>query len=259
MTAVLPLLVFSDLDGTLLDHETYRWDAAQEALTALAELGAGVILASSKTVAEISILQAEMGLQGWPAIVENGAGLLREGLDDSAYQQIRAALGRVPVTLRKFYTGFGDLDAEGVARITGLSQEAAVHAKNRQFSEPGTWSGTEADRTAFLALLAAEGITAREGGRFLTLSFGKTKADQMDALITRYAPHFTAALGDAPNDVEMLQKADLGVVISNPHRPPLPPLEGEENGRIIRTQAAGPAGWNDAVLQLLCDLQLTKG
>ncbi|KFF65154.1 hypothetical protein IW01_18330 [Pectobacterium brasiliense] len=33
------LIIFSDLDGSLLDHETYRWDAAQPWLTRLANEG----------------------------------------------------------------------------------------------------------------------------------------------------------------------------------------------------------------------------
>ena len=60
MLARPPLVVFSDLDGTLLDHDTYAWDAAKPALTRLALLGCPVILTSSKTAAEITVLQADM-------------------------------------------------------------------------------------------------------------------------------------------------------------------------------------------------------
>ena len=79
MTRALPLLVFSDLDGTLLDHESYSFAPARAALAALAEIGAGVVLATSKTAAEVAPLRAALGLAGWPAIVENGAGLLAGG------------------------------------------------------------------------------------------------------------------------------------------------------------------------------------
>ena len=252
----LPLLVFSDLDGTLLDHDTYAWDAARPALDALRALGAGVVLASSKTAPEIRILQQAMGLTDWPAIVENGAGVLSDTAPDGAdYTAIRAALDTAPH--RGHFTGFGDLDTAGVADLTGLPTEDAARARDRAFSEPGLWSGTDADRGIFLEDLATKGIVAREGGRFLTLSMGKTKADQMQAIITRLHPSRTIALGDAPNDVEMLQTADHGVIITNPHRPPLPNLPGEDTGRITRTTLPGPAGWNQAVLALLETLDLT--
>jgi len=61
----------------------------------------------------------------------------------------------------------------------------------------------------------------------------------------------TLALGDAPNDVEMLEAADHGVIVRNDDGPGLPPLAGETTGRITRTELAGPAGWNIAVLEIL--------
>ncbi|MEM7522055.1 MAG: mannosyl-3-phosphoglycerate phosphatase, partial [Pseudomonadota bacterium] len=44
MSSTAPLCVFTDLDGTLLDHETYHWTAAAPALAALAAVNAPVIL-----------------------------------------------------------------------------------------------------------------------------------------------------------------------------------------------------------------------
>lgn len=246
-----PLLVFTDLDGTLIDHDSYRWDAAQPALAALRDIGAGVILASSKTAQEISALRDELDLANWPAIVENGAGLLPDGgtatADDTRYSALRTHLDDLPPELRHRFRGFGDMTVDQVAQATGLALAAARQAKARQFSEPGTWSGTKTEKHLFLAALAPHGITAREGGRFLTLSFGGSKADRIGALVKRYRPDHTLSLGDAPNDIEMLQATDHGVIVANPHRTPLHPLPGEDAGRITRTRLPGPAGWNQAV------------
>ena len=260
MQQPLPLLVFSDLDGTLISHDTYRWDAARPALARLRSSGAGVVLASSKTAPEIIGLRAQMGLEDWPAIVENGAGLLEaQATDtppDTEYLRLRTALNQLPDDLRGLFTGFGDLDVAGVAQITGLPPVDAQNARTRAFSEPGLWRGTDAQRTAFLDALSDMGITAREGGRFLTLSFGQTKADRMAQIIATYRPQITLALGDAPNDIEMLQTADHGVIIANPHRPLLPPLDTEGTGRITRTILPGPEGWNRAVLDFVDRLTL---
>ena len=263
MQQPLPLLVFSDLDGTLISHDTYRWDAARPALAHLRGIGAGVVLASSKTAPEIIGLRAQMGLEDWPAIVENGAGVLdAQATDtpaDTAYLRLRSALNQLPEELRGLFTGFGDLDVAGVAKITGLPPADAQDAKTRAFSEPGLWHGTDAQRTAFLEALEQHGITAREGGRFLTLSFGRTKADRMAQIIATYRPQVTLALGDAPNDIEMLQTADHGVIIANPHRTPLPPLDAEAAGRITRTTLPGPQGWNRAVLDFVDSLPPEQG
>ncbi|MEQ8899428.1 MAG: HAD hydrolase family protein [Roseovarius sp.] len=250
------ILIFSDLDGTLLGHDDYSWAPAKPALDALKARGCGVVLASSKTAAEIAPLRAEMGLGDWPAIVENGSGLLKPGdatgsdTDETPYRDLRARLATLPPGFR----GFGDMGEAEVAEITGLPAPAAALARERRFSEPGLWTGTDAGLERFLQAAAAAGLSARRGGRFLTLSFGGTKAGRMDEIIDTYRPRHTVALGDAPNDTEMLQRADRGVIIRNDAAPPLPPLAGEADGRISRTTEQGPAGWCHAVLALVQEL-----
>jgi mannosyl-3-phosphoglycerate phosphatase len=248
------LVVFSDLDGTLLDHRDYSYAPARPALAALAARGIPLVLASSKTAAEIAALHAALGLGATPAIVENGAGLFEPGAGvepGADYANLRATLDAVPGDLRQYFRGFADMSVDEVARTTGLSPEAATLAKRRAYSEPGLWSGDTATLTAFTAALAANGIAARRGGRFLTLSFGATKADRMGEIATRLGAGLILALGDAPNDIEMLEAADRGVILRNDHGTPIPPLSGEASGRITRTAQPGPAGWNAAVLEFL--------
>jgi len=257
-----PLIVFTDLDGTLLDHHDYSWQAAAPALDHLRALSVPVVIASSKTAAEIAPLRAEIGFADCPAIVENGAGLLPAGAapEDAAqdYIRLRQALDHLPADLRAMFRGFGDMSDDDVAAITGLPLANATLARHRAFSEPGLFDGSDADLTAFLDALTAQGIAARRGGRFLTLSFGGTKADRMGEIAASYDNPATVALGDAPNDVEMLETADHGVIIANPSGQALPDLAGETGGRISRSEKPGPAGWNTAILRLLSQNGLTE-
>ncbi|WP_254437929.1 HAD-IIB family hydrolase [Ruegeria arenilitoris] len=250
----LPLLVFSDLDGTLLDHHDYGWDAARPGLALLTELDAGLVLASSKTAAEIQPLQRDMGLTHMPAIVENGAGVLWPGKsnsdDDDAYLRLRNILRSLP----KGFVGFGDLTAQEVAQKTGLSLVQAALAKQRNFSEPGLWTGSETSLQTFLSAAASAGLFARQGGRFLTLSFGKTKADAMMDIVEHLKPVRTIALGDAPNDSEMICAADQGAIIANTDGPSIPPFPPEIEARILRTTQSGPRGWSEAILTLTAGL-----
>ncbi len=253
-------IVFSDLDGTLLDHDTYSYAPALPALEGLKARGIPVVLASSKTAAEIAPLRGALGLAHCPAIVENGAGVLAAHADADAgaaeYARLRACLDDLPAALRAQYRGFGDWSDQQVSDKTGLPLAQARLARVRAFSEPGLWSGDAAGRAAFLAALSAMGVHAKQGGRYLTLSFGGTKADRMGEVVALFAVAVgdaptVIALGDAPNDIEMLQAADIGVVIANAHAAPLPSLAGEGQGAILRSTKFGPDGWNEMIQRVV--------
>lgn len=256
MMPSVPAIVFTDLDGTLLDHHSYSYSAATPALNALKSNDIPVILASSKTAAEIAPLRAELGLAAYPAIVENGAGLLPshtgpEVPANSDYDKIRAALDDLPSTIRRYFKGFGDISNAQVAAQTGLPLPAAIQAKTRAFSEPGLWSGPEDALAQFLAALDHHGIHARHGGRYLTLSFGKTKADQMTNICQTFDNPPIIALGDAPNDLEMLLAADYPILIHNPEAKPLSGLTPDDQARLLRSTLPGPQGWNEMILPII--------
>ncbi|MFC7290744.1 HAD-IIB family hydrolase [Hirschia litorea] len=254
-------IVFTDLDGTLLDHSNYSYKAASDALHTLHESNIPLILASSKTAVEISSIRAELGFDNCPAIVENGAGILPAGplniksLDRTPYRKLIKIINDAPAELRCFYEGFSDWTADKISKVTGLPFEDATKSSQRQFSEPGLWKGDAETREQFVEYLNSCGVSYRHGGRFMTLSFGANKGIRVGEIINTYSnPQsrpLSLALGDAPNDVEMIQATDFGVIIPNAHGNQIPRLNGEETGKISRAQHAGPVGWNVSVLQFL--------
>lgn len=250
MSRHLPLLVFSDLDGTLLNHHDYSWDAAKPALKHLRDLGAGLVLASSKTAAEIVGFRQAIGFSNMPSIVENGAGILQPNHPEtggpSEYLNILNILHHLPPGFR----GFADMNVQEVCDRTGLDPVGATKAMDRRFSEPGVWDGAPEDLDTFLSEARQHGLKARQGGRFLTLSFGKTKADAMSDVIRQLKPERTIALGDAPNDLEMILAADTGVVVANRHGASIPIQTPEAEQRMFRTTREGPEGWAEAILTL---------
>jgi mannosyl-3-phosphoglycerate phosphatase len=64
-------IVFTDLDGKLLDHDTYSFEAAMPALAHLRRLQARVVLLSSKTLQEVLFWRTKI-ISNHPFAVENG-------------------------------------------------------------------------------------------------------------------------------------------------------------------------------------------
>lgn len=263
------LLVFTDLDGTLLDHDTYSYTAALPALAALREEGIPLILTSSKTRAEIQSLASELDL-AYPFIVENGAGVVVPdtcfgGLGGSSRDGVRLhafgpPLASILSTLHQLrdesgvhFTGFSEMDDDEVMRRTGLSRTAASQARAREFSEPIVWLDDEASWPAFAARLQAAGLYSLRGGRFIHIMSNGDKGTALAWLRDRYVEQrgslvCTVALGDSDNDVAMLARADIPVVVrSTSHEPP---AEAYRQNWYI-TERAGPAGWNEMVLAIV--------
>jgi mannosyl-3-phosphoglycerate phosphatase len=256
------IVVFTDLDGTLLDHDSYSFEAAKPALMLLKQRGIPLILASSKTEAEMRPLSRTLGIDH-PMIVENGAGIanlpdsrIGNGASTDTYLHLRAVLETLPPELHACFSGFGDWTAEEVANMSGLSTEAATLAKTRRFSEPGHFNGSDIQKQQFLAHFDTAGFQAVQGGRFFTLMPKTSKAACMAEVLAVYRRNRgetvrSVALGDAPNDLAMLEAADRGIIVANPSHLPLPVTDREKQGFILRSQEPGPAGWNRMIHQLV--------
>ena len=67
-------VIYTDLDGTLLDHHTYAFYAALETIKGLKDRGIPIIPCTSKTRPETESLMQAMGIDG-PMIIENGAAI----------------------------------------------------------------------------------------------------------------------------------------------------------------------------------------
>lgn len=260
-------VVFTDLDATLLDHDSYDWSLAAGALAALAERGVPVCLCTSKTAAEIRALRRQLGNTA-PFAAENG-GLVAvprgyfepEGAPDpddlvtTTLGAPRHALRELAVALREArgyrYTGFGDMRVDDVIDATGLSRESAAAAMQRDASEPLLWDDSEAVEQDFAARVAAAGYTTRRGGRFVHLLGHADKGDALNWLRQRFAvvrgPILAVALGDSANDADMLAAADIGYWVARPDGRYQAPAQGA----IRHAAGIGPAGWAAAIAELI--------
>jgi len=265
------LIVFTDLDGSLLDHDTYAWQSAEPALEQLATLGFPLVFNSSKTFAEIRQLRDETH-NTHPAICENGSviaipvGYFEQGQASEheytleyfakPYEDIVAALHALREQGYRFH-GFSDMTVDELCKLTGLSEPAARAAKDRRATEPLLWQEDESRLDLFRADLEAVGFTLTRGGRFFHVMSPVNKGLAVQWLLRRYRENQpsinwrSAGLGDSKNDIEMLRQVDYPVLISNPNTEP-PDVADLPN--LVTTELSGPRGWNTAVLSIIENL-----
>ena len=277
----MKIAVFSDLDATLLDAETYSWRSAEEAIDTLKKREAAIILVTSKTLSEVVLLHEELGLED-PFIFENGGGIAackrtpfcehlisREPKVNEFYMEgfvvlplgmryeiLVTVLAEISAEVGIPLVGFSAMSDEEVAEATGLPRDRAAKARMRLFDEPFMISKESIDMEAQIRGAATRrGLGVVKGGTFWHLigHAGKGKAVFMllEAYRNLYGELVTIGLGDSPNDFPFLHLVDIPVVLGNPLKnefvSPLPE-------RAHRYDNPGPEGWNRAVLDILATL-----
>jgi len=265
-------LIFTDLDGTLLDFETYDFSAALPAIKFLKRKGIPIIPCTSKTLEEVQILRKKLFLND-PFIVENGSAIFFEA--DFFKQDFKAVeiesfkakiLGKSHNEILDFYhrlkeqfalkiTGFSEMNLEEIQLLTLLSKAEAKLAKQRQFSQPMV-SFEDNDllsRSDVKNFILEHGFRLLKGNRFYHLIGQCDKGMAVKTLVKMYSSEFqhsfkSMGLGDSKNDFEMLKVVDQPIIIRKKDGN-FVDLEGIRN--LYITQNAGPTGWAEAIFKFV--------
>jgi mannosyl-3-phosphoglycerate phosphatase len=260
-------IVISDLDGTVLDPETYSFESARPALTALRDQNIPLIACTSKTRAEVEIWRERLENRH-PFITENGGAIYiphayfpfaidgsiqRDGYDvvefGTPYPELVRCLREAAAESGCDVIGFHDMSVAAIRLRTSLPEDQAESAKQREYDEPFEIVGSRT--RALLTAIERRGKRWTRGNRFYHVTGANDKSVAVKYLASLYRRAFghvhIIGAGDGHNDVEFLKAVDAPIVIRSRFaivlKLALP--------RSYVTRASGPAGWNDAVLALL--------
>lgn len=268
----MQLIVFTDLDGTLLDANTYSYAVSRPGLRRLQQANVPVVFCSAKTRTEQLPLREELDVNQ-PFIVENGSAIFvpsNSGLpltNDFSIQEndLRAAVLGLP--LLEIYErldavrdetgvpfrGFTEMPVEQVMELTGLDLTGAERARTRDFSDTIVIP-ENTDAAPVIAACRAHGLKCPDGGRFLTVTGnGADKGQAVTLLTDIYRQHYgeiiTIGIGDSPNDAPMLAAVDRPFLVQRPDH--IWRTLNVDVPNLIRLEAVGPAAFAAMVDDLL--------
>ena len=262
-------IVFTDLDGTLIDHDTYDFDKAVPGIDILKGNGIPVIFCSSKTRAEQEVLRKALEIQD-PFIVEDGGAVYFEKRDTeiipsgavlrnnycvlefgTPYKKIREIINKIRNKNNFIIRGYGDATVEEVAVATGLSIESTQLAVNREYQETLLTHFNESEAREVKSVLESYGLNLGRGGRFFSVRGNNDKGLATLALTRLYRKTnpkvITVGLGDSWNDLSLFSSVDIPILVQRPGGK----WENLSAERLKKVEGIGPVGWKHAVELLL--------
>jgi mannosyl-3-phosphoglycerate phosphatase len=272
-------LIFSALEGALVDPRTDSFAGAEEALSELERRKIAFVLLTTRTREEIDPIRRKIG-HNHPFVTENGGGIFfPDGYfslkipgavrvarylsvaQGRPYAEVCEALDEIAEEAAVGVAGFHHMSLREIADNTGLRPRSAELARAREFDEPFYFTSAD-DRSIarFVETAREHGFDTRRGSTFWHLS---AKCDAARAVRTlshlfREATHIKLRLvgiGGGQVDLPWLRAVDHAILLPDSGEPAEDSSQSLENpGRtrtIVMGDTSGAVGWNRAILNII--------
>lgn len=264
------MVIYTDLDGTLIDFENYSYEITAPLVRKLESNGIPVVFCSSKTRVEQAYYREQIGVKS-PFITENGSAVfIPKGYFpfEFAYQsiiedyyvielgipraQILSKIADARTKSGAEVYGYHDLELDEIAQILKLPEEASKRASTRDYSETLIKGDKNADSfKKMTVLLEQDGLACTAGGKFHTVISNKSDKGNavkvLHALFEKlYEGAVSVGLGDSANDKPLLAAVDKPFLVQKPGNW----WDDIEVPNLVKVEGIGPEGWVKAVSDL---------
>lgn len=218
-------LIFSDVDGTILDFVTYSFKDSLPAIELCASREIPLILVSSKTYTEMKHLVTALSL-AFPFVFENGAGIVypsgKVTITGKRVDELRA-LKPIIESLIDDALWADTLKCEELSNYTGLPASDVEAMMERKasvlFISKKTLPGN-IDRIN--QKIAHAGIAITSGGKFFTVMDSEVHKGIAIHAIQKYYESkvknkriITYGIGDGINDIDMFNAVDKAYFVGD--------------------------------------------
>ena len=244
-------VVFTDIDGTLVDINTAEYGKETDKLIRLIKKrNIPLILTSAKTRLEQNKIREDLGLSD-PFIVENGGAIVIPkgyfpdyALRDIKYpfretqetkneardvnheivvelgkpaDYIRAKLSDIRKKYGINFRGVADISVEKLSNLALISRDQAKRMAQRNYGETILQIQSE-DIARFIKYVQEDGMKVIHGGRFFDVTVGTDKGIAVGILKKLFMDKFHNnvtffGIGDSTNDIPMLNLMDIPILV----------------------------------------------
>lgn len=226
-------VVFSDLDGTLLD-KNYSFSKSKKAIKFLKNKKIPLILISSKTRAEIEIYRKKMKNKE-PFISENGGAIFipknyfdfkfkSKKKDNYFVIELGIPYKKLVEIMKKIDKKFGttsfyEMSAKEISNQIGLDLKEAKLAKKREYDVVFRIDDKK-NKNKIIKEIKKNGFNYTEGGNYFHFLGENNKGKAAKILIRMFKKQNknikTFSFGDSKNDFPLLKSTDKSFLVKGP-------------------------------------------
>jgi len=257
----LKVAIFTDLDGSLLHRDTFKFHPIKDYIVSLVDRGIIIIPNSSKTEKEIEKFNEELGVK-LPYISENGSSIQGLNLINANFpnkivlsrekeELIKIFNDKVPEQLKDKCIQIFKINKKEQEKIFGQKDDNLKNALNRKYTLPFLFKGDKTEKNKLSKILSYNSLTLQEGGRVVNLCDNINKVKSMNKVIKILKKTEdrikSIAVGDNYNDLDMLKNCDVPCLVFNDKFK----LDQINIDNLIFSNLPSPEGWADVIKKAL--------